>query len=127
VIPLKKCEICMGKAVTQELSCRNCARTQCDSCYTLSVKLYGFVGDKNLVLPKPEKYSPTCEEWPYDEYYPEDAEGFKSTRGCIFCMTDRPPKRDKFGHFIRGDNYPQGERYLTRVIEETKACKKRKG
>ena len=43
-----------------------------------------------------------------------------SSKGCIDCMTEQPPKRDKYGHFIKKDGYPTGESWLTRIITEKK-------
>ncbi len=121
------CDICKVGILTlrsvpeQGISCARCGIAICDICYDLSVKLYGFVGDKNLVLVKPLVIPESCMNWPYNEYYPEDYGVFLTTRGCIKCMTESPPKRDKFGHFIKGDDYPQGESFMTRVINERKA------
>lgn len=119
-----KCDICKSGSSTphsvpeQGISCVRCGIAMCDICYHLSIKLYGFVGDKNLVLPIPKEASKTCLEWPFNEYVPENYGSFKLSRGCIQCMTESMPKRDKFGHFIKGDAYPQGESWLTRIIAE---------
>ena len=59
-------------------------------------------------------------DWPYNEYYREDYGCFKASNGCIQCMTESSTKRDKYGHFIKRDNYPACESWLTRIIEEKK-------
>lgn len=121
------CDICSKGDQTdhsvpdQGLSCMRCGIAMCDECYNLSVRLYGFVGDKNMILGKPSEVSTTFNDWPFDEYFPEDFGGYKLSRGCISCMTSETrPKRDKFGHFMRGDDYPAGESLLTREIAEKK-------
>jgi hypothetical protein len=105
-----KCDICNEGKLTarsvpeQGISCMSCGIAMCDDCYDLSVRLYGFIGDKNLVLEKPSEPSTSFNDWPYNEYFPKDFGGFKMTRGCIECMTEIPPKRDKFGHFVKREN-----------------------
>ncbi len=98
-----KCDICMEGELTNKsvpsadgISCIRCEIAMCDECYDLSVKLYGFLGDKNLVLPKSLK---RIYVWPYNEYFPEDRNGFKTTRGCIECMTDKFQNSNQFGPF----------------------------
>ena len=128
--PVKEavCDVCAKGALTdhsvpeQGLSCIRCGVAMCDDCYHLSIRLYGFIGDKNVILGKPAEVSTTFNDWPYDEYFPEDFGGYQLSKGCIDCMTRSPPKRDKFGHFMRDDDYPVGESRLTREI----AVKKRK-
>ena len=89
----KNCNICKQFPLTlksvpdQGISCMRCATAMCEQCYNLSVKLYGYVGDKNLIFEQPKEESKTCMEWPYNEYYPENYGCFK-TSNC-WCRFEK--------------------------------------
>lgn len=68
--------------INDPISCFLCASALCRICYVKSIKLFGYIGDKNFFFTHRIPINSVCMTWPY---YPTNYGSYRMSRSCIYC------------------------------------------